>query len=553
MESRSDKFKFIKITPLFIAFILVSIVNNLDQYFLTKLVEVISKIALYKNKELIIYAIKFFAIWAIAFIILRYVRAHFKGKLAGEWNNMVKNELMENILNRDAYYFDSKDKSSYISLFNNDLRFLEDNYLFSIERIISNIVLLALCMAYGFKINVVLTMIIFVFGIVIMIIAKITSASSADKNENYMHALNKYNESLNDGFYGYSTLYRYNKTNSFLKKFNQRTKNLEKIHAVSLYFNNKRIAVVNIISIVLQTFLILLSAIFIYKGMIDSYYLPVLISLMNIIIWPMQEIAEAYGNIISTKKIRNRIMDEVSYNDDKTYIENKSTNNFLPKSSEISFNNVSFSYSDKNIFDDISFDIMKEDHIRISGESGSGKSTILKMLTKEIFPKTGNIYLMDKNLSEISKEELFKIISVIPQEPMIFRESILQNIVLYEDEKHIDKEKLEYAIEKSGLEFLLNSLNEGIHTVLKDAGSNLSGGEKQRIEIARALYKDTQIILIDEATSALDLKLAQNLEDIFSKLDKTVISISHRRDIEYKKYYDKILKIEDKKVHIENY
>lgn len=130
---------------------------------------------------------------------------------------------------------------------------------------------------------------------------------------------------------------------------------------------------------------------------------------------------------------------------------------------------------------------------------------------------------------------------------MIFRDSILANIVLFEDESEIDFEKLNNAIKRSGLSPLIDNLKEGYNTIIKDAGSNLSGGEMQRIEIARALYKDSPIILIDEATSALDLKMARDIEEIFANLDKTLVSISHRRDIDYSKYYGKIIEIKDKK------
>lgn len=130
---------------------------------------------------------------------------------------------------------------------------------------------------------------------------------------------------------------------------------------------------------------------------------------------------------------------------------------------------------------------------------------------------------------------------------MIFRDTILANIVLFENEEEIDYERLDQAIKKSGLSSLIDNLEDGLYTIIKDAGSNLSGGERQRIEIARALYKDNPIILIDEATSALDLAMASDIEEIFARLDKTIVSISHRRDIDYSKYYDKIIEIKDKK------
>lgn len=181
------------------------------------------------------------------------------------------------------------------------------------------------------------------------------------------------------------------------------------------------------------------------------------------------------------------------------------------------------------------------------GKNGMGKSTIFKLITKELRPNDGDIFIMDENIKDLNREDIYEKISIVAQKPMIFRDTILANIVLFENEDEIDYDRLDQAIKKSGLEPLINNLEKGYMTIIKDAGSNLSGGEMQRIEIARALYKDSPIILIDEATSALDLKMASEIEEIFASLDKTLISISHRRDIDYSKYYDKIIEIKDKK------
>lgn len=463
------------------------------------------------------------------------------------WNLRVKKELMENILTRDPVYFESKDKASYISLFNNDLKFIEENYLFSVDWIISNLVLLLVCLAYGFTINIEITMIIFVFGIIVMLISKFISSLSSNENEKYMKSLNSYNEILNDGFYGYGTLLSFNKTAKFLKKFAKRTRENEKIHEKSLFLNSSRISVINISSMILQTFLMLLSALFVYQGKIEAFYFPVLLSLMNIIIWPMQEIADSYGNIISTKKIRQRILEEFSYMEEEDESFQDANTKKVKENSDILFSDVSFAYESKEILDKASFVIHKNDHVIISGASGTGKSTIFKLITKELRPSDGNIFITGKNIKNISREEIYEKISIVAQKPMIFRDSILANIVLFEDGSEIDYKKINDAINRSGLSSLIENLEDGYNTVIKDAGSNLSGGEMQRIEIARALYKDNPIILIDEATSALDLKMARDIEEILANLDKTIVSISHRRDIDYSKYYGKIIEIKDMK------
>ena len=549
MKEKYNKkdFKFIRLNWIFIGFIILSLASNLEQYFLTRLIERFSRIVSYNDGTLIKSTIIFFILWAVIFFTLRISRSRLKARISYLWNVRVKKGLMANILSRDPVYFESKDKASYISLFNNDLKFIEENYLFSVDWIISNIALLLVCLAYGFTINIEITMIIFVFGIIVMLISKFISSLSSNENEKYMKSLNSYNEILNDGFYGYKTLLSFNKTGNFLRKFGQRTKDNEKIHEKSLFLNSSRISVINISSMILQTFLMLLSALFVYWGKIEAFYFPVLLSLMNIIIWPMQEIADSYGNIISTNKIRQRILEEFSYLEEEDESFQDANIKKVKENSDILFSDVSFAYETKEILDKASFVIHKNDHVIISGESGTGKSTIFKLITKELRPNDGNVFIRGENIRELNREEIYEKISIVAQKPMIFRDSILANIVLFEDESEIDFEKLNDSIKRSGLSPLIDNLKEGYNTIIKDAGSNLSGGEMQRIEIARALYKDSQIILIDEATSALDLKMARDIEEIFASLDKTLVFISHRRDIDYSKYYGKIIEIKDKK------
>ena len=547
LDYQKENFKFIRLNWVFLGFIILSLASNLEQYFLTRLIERFSRIVSYNDGTLIKSTIIFFILWAVIFFTLRLSRSRLKARISYLWNVRVKKELMANILTRDPVYFESKDKASYISLFNNDLKFIEENYLFSVDWIISNIALLLVCLGYGFTINTQITLIIFVFGIVVMLISKFISSLSSNENEKYMKSLNSYNEILNDGFYGYGTLLSFNKTANFLKKFAKRTKENEKIHEKSLFLNSSRISVINISSMILQTFLMLLSALFVYRGKIEAFYFPVLLSLMNIIIWPMQEIADSYGNIISTKKIRQRILEEFSYTEEEDESFQDSNTKKVKENSDILFSDVSFAYGTKEILDKASFVINKDDHVIISGASGTGKSTIFKIISKELRPDDGDIFIGSENIKDLNREEIYEKISIVAQKPMIFRDSILANIVLFENEEEINKEKLDQAIKKSGLSPLIDNLEDGLYTIIKDAGSNLSGGERQRIEIARALYKDNPIILIDEATSALDLAMARDIEEIFARLDKTIVSISHRRDIDYSKYYDKIIEIKDKK------
>ncbi len=128
-----QNFKFIRLNCVFLGFIILSLASNLEQYFLTRLIERFSSIVSYKEGDLIKSTVIFFILWALIFFALRLSRSRLKARISYLWNVRVKKELMENILNRDPIYFESKDKASYISLFNNDLKFIEENYLFSVD------------------------------------------------------------------------------------------------------------------------------------------------------------------------------------------------------------------------------------------------------------------------------------------------------------------------------------------------------------------------------------------------------------------------------------
>ncbi len=207
--------------------------------------------------------------------------------------------------------------------------------------------------------------------------------------------------------------------------------------------------------------------------------------------------------------------------------------NFLIKeplefNDEISFNGVSFKYTNQHIFKNISFKIKKNDFIGIVGPSGSGKSTILKLLMGVIKPDNGTIHVDNKNFN--TKNNYINI-GYVGQRVNLIRGTLTQNIALGCEEADIVKEKLDFAINTAQLRSLVDSFDEGLDKVVVDGGLNFSGGQIQRIGIARALYNNPEILVFDEPTSAIDDKLKNNfLRDIHAiSKTKTIIMVTHNR------------------------
>lgn len=198
----------------------------------------------------------------------------------------------------------------------------------------------------------------------------------------------------------------------------------------------------------------------------------------------------------------------------------------------IEFKNVSFKYKDNEplILDDISFKIKSSESIGIVGSSGSGKSTVINILVGLLFPTDGNISIDDHTLDKDYLRSWQSKIGLVSQNIFLLDSSIKDNIAFGVEDENIDIESLNKAIKMAQLEDLINSLPDGVNTLVGERGSNLSGGQLQRVGIARALYTNPDIIVFDEATSNLDSISEKQIMLTINELarSKTIIMIAHR-------------------------
>ncbi|EJT6153255.1 ABC transporter ATP-binding protein [Clostridium perfringens] len=246
----------------------------------------------------------------------------------------------------------------------------------------------------------------------------------------------------------------------------------------------------------------------------------------------MKGILDDLANI----KAQNMYLDDM-----REFLEIKSENKEKTKdipidsSYEIEFKNVSFKYpkTDKYIYKNLSLKIKKGQRLAIVGINGAGKTTFVKLLCRLYEPTSGEILINGVNIQSFSKEEYYKILSVVFQDIKTFAFTVAENVSL-ENLEEVDREKVLHCIEKAGVGDKINSLQKGIDTsllkILDGEGVELSGGENQKLALARALYKNGKIVILDEPTSALDAVAEYNIYKGFDELigDKTAIYISHR-------------------------
>ena len=199
-----------------------------------------------------------------------------------------------------------------------------------------------------------------------------------------------------------------------------------------------------------------------------------------------------------------------------------------PGNHDISVKNISFSYEEKEIIKDVSFDIKENTKVALVGPSGSGKSTLAKLISRFFDVNKGSIYLGGRNIKDYNIDSLMRNFSFVFQNVYLFSDTIRNNIKIGKSDA-TDEEMIE-ACKKAKCHDFIMSLPEGYDTVLTEGGSSLSGGERQRLSIARAILKDAPIIILDEATANIDPENENLIIEAFNELtkDKTILMIAHR-------------------------
>lgn len=335
--------------------------------------------------------------------------------------------------------------------------------------------------------------------------------------------------------------------------FENRT--LEKVKKLSAIGKKKNLSLIKIeaVFVPMMIFLIGLSIIFVIfiggqlyiDGEIDSVGVIAKFSIYVLMLtWPVATIGWVSNIIQQAEASQKRINEFLQEKPDIQNINNSST----PINGDIIFDNVTFIYPDTNIkaLDGISFHIPKGKNVAIIGRTGSGKSTILDLISRMYDPAEGNILIDNKNIKELNLNNLRNSISVVPQESFLFSDTINNNIKF--GKINASQEEIIEAAKLAQVHQNIIDFKDGYESILGERGVSLSGGQRQRVSIARALLKNADIYLFDDCLSAVDTdteeKILNNLSQIAK--DKTRIIVSHR--ITVARNADFILMLENGKI-----
>ena len=516
----------------FIVLTCTSLFQTAAMIIISLMLEKIMAIAASKNLEALYEQGIMFLVLLVLSVLMYLLIIYLKPKYQKKAITQYKNNIYGYILDKNIANFNKNNTSTYISALTNDVNKIEEDYLFSAFDLITNITLflctIVIMLIYSPLLTlagIILSLLPFVGAIIVGGKLAFHEKEISDQNASFMHF-------VKDNLIGFSTIKVF-KSEKKIKELFIKNNNVLESKKTS---KTKTLAVMEmvqtVLSIVSQFGVFFIGAyISIKTGDIAPSVILLFVQLMNYIISPLMQIPTLLSKRLACMPLFKKISEIIQTENDNNQGE------LIENINEITISNLQFMYDDKVVLNDISYKFERNKSYAIVGTSGSGKTTLINLLLAKYNNYSGNIYYNNTELREISIDSLFEISSFVEQNVFVFDDSIINNITMY---SNIEEEVLKEAIYKSGLAKLIEEKGENYRC--GENGCNLSGGEKQRISIARALVKKSQLLLLDEATSALDNETSSSITNNLLAIDNTTkIMITHRLDEEILSKFDEII------------
>lgn len=477
----------------------------------------------YKLKLLIIITF-IFLLLGVYKSILNYYKNKLIIYLSKQISIYLNKEVINKFFNLPYLFFKNKSTSEVISRIN-DLEIFKEIFTSIIVSLSTNIILIIVSMIVLLSINIKLFIINIISLVLYFIIVISFKNSFSKRTEQLLDNKSIYNKILNENIYSYESNRNINQINNKILKIENKYKDY--IHSESKYniLFNKQLTIKDILFIFTNILSLSISILLIINNSLTIGRLFLYTSIVYYFIEPIKEILDLGPNINYLKSIYNRINDLLLVKE-KEDIKDK-----YKIKGDIKINNICYSYNNIDyIIKNINLEIPYKSKYLIYGKSGLGKSTIIKILLKYLGDYKGNIKIDNNDLKNISRESIQDSFTYVSQNNYITNDTIKNNIIYDRD---IDDNDYKKIIDICNLNTLIESKYLKDNFVIEDNGFNISGGERQKIILARSLLKDSNYIILDEALSEVDVyEEKQILNKIFDYCkDKTLIYISHKKEI----------------------
>lgn len=516
--------------------ILFALLSTVSFYFITRNMGKVVDAAGAGNFEIIkessLYALLFIVLWVFTSYLMLNSSNNFSNNVALSLNR----DYCRAVFLMPTALYDKKSNDYYINLMNEDLNILRRDYFLTLSHFASYVIQAIVFLVGLFLISPYFCALSLVFSLLPFFISKfVTKKLQALQMEVSQSNEEKFG-GIKEIVFGSHPIKQSGNEETFINRYLKVLgKNLSTIKESNIKMNifNQSMRGVGLLS---QLVILSLGALLILKGTVTTGDLIMSMFFITSVSDAVGNAIETYNNIKSTKGVGDKFLNMLKSNEE------------LPKGRAlaldagkvkdgVSVNNFSFAFGDRDIFKNFSYELADGGSYAVIGESGSGKSTFARLLTKELDGYKGEVTVYGQDLNEISEKSLFESVAVVPQEAMIFKDSLFNNITMYDSSIKEDSDEYKEIIKKLNLEGLAKKEKEGTLDVLQ-----ASGGEKERISIARAMIRNPKILILDEPTTGLDPDNAREVKKIITNLDGVLrLVITHDYDEEYLNKFDGVI------------
>ena len=481
----------------------------------------------------------------LACILLQVVFQYTSDRLQSASGYMVfaekRMELGRHLRKMPMGYFTEGNMGKISSILSTDMVFIEENCMSELANMMSHIFSQAIMVVFMLFFNVYLGITAIVFILVVLLIARGMRKEALHDSAIRQEQSEKLTDAVLDFTEGIGIIKTYNLLG---EKSAQLSRNFEESCRKSLEFEMEHAPWQRRLNLVYglgASGIVTLSILLQSKGLLEITYLVGMLLFVLDFFGPLKALYSGIARLT----VMNSCMDRI----EEVFMEQQLPDNgteTVPKNSkesEIAFENVSFAYGEQEVLHNISFSLEKNQMFALVGPSGGGKSTIASLLTRFWDVKSGQILIRGKDIRDIPLNELMNHISMVFQRVYLFEDTIYNNIIM--GRPNATKEEVIEASQKARCYDFVMALPEGFDTVIGEGGATLSGGEKQRLSIARCILKDAPIVILDEATASVDADNERYIQEAITELckGKTLLVIAHR--LNTIAHADKILVIKD--------
>ncbi|MCM1188986.1 MAG: ABC transporter ATP-binding protein/permease [bacterium] len=472
--------------------------------------------------------------YVVFYIVLAAVYGCLKAAVTADARYGLKRDVFAGILRKSIPEFDAGNSGEYLNELSNNLNMLENVYFNNIIYSLDCLVAFAAAAAVCISVQPLMLVLMLFLAFVTLGVTKLTASSLGKSTETLAQRSQEYMQEIQDDFGGFRLIRSFGMASVILNKYNLKNRAMEEAKRT----NTDR----SILCSCMGQFVGLLSTVLVMavaawcslRGMFSAGMVIAFGQLIGQIVSPVTAVPSIIANFRASKPLRVRLEKLM----DGRREDGREELSALEDS--ITLEKLTFRYQeDREALRDLSFRFEAGKHYAVVGSSGSGKSTLLSLMSGHYPGYEGQILFDGTELAKLTEESRCALTGLVSQDTFLFNDTLQNNITLFGE---YPRRELERAVEEAGLKEFVDSLPDGLLTTVEENGKNFSGGEKQRISLARVILRKSKVLFLDEFTANLDEKTAEEIEKrLLSRENCLMVTVTHRLNPEILRQYDEIL------------